>query len=180
VVVLQEATVERAAKAQRLSPMDQSDLEDTVADWLEDHDVDGAYDLAGVLAGSGLDPAWADGVAAVVEEDALEPVLRWLAYTVETEQLMREIEDATTRISTLLAAVKQYSGMDRTPYEHVDLVEGIDSTLTMLGRRSAGRSRSSATTAPTCPPCPATAPSSTRCGPTSSTTRCRPWAAAGR
>jgi hypothetical protein len=44
--------------------MDQSDLEDTVADWLEDHDVDGAYDLAGVLAGSGLDPAWADGVAA--------------------------------------------------------------------------------------------------------------------
>jgi signal transduction histidine kinase len=48
---------------------------------------------------------------------------------------MREIEDATTRISTLLAAVKQYSGMDRTPYEHVDLVEGIDSTLTMLGQK---------------------------------------------
>ena len=35
--------------------------------------------------------------------------MRWLNYTLETELLMNEIEDSTTRISTLVGAAKQYS-----------------------------------------------------------------------
>ena len=47
----------------------------------------------------------------------LEGAIRWLAYTVETESLLREITDATTRISDLVLAAKQYSQMDRAPYQ---------------------------------------------------------------
>jgi signal transduction histidine kinase len=59
--------------------------------------------------------------------------VRWLNYTVETELLMNEIEDSTTRISTLVAAARQYSQMDRAPYQNVDVHELLDSTLLMLG-----------------------------------------------
>ena len=48
---------------------------------------------------------------------------------------MNEIEDSTTRISTLVAAAKQYSQMDRAPFQTVDVHELLDSTLLMLGRK---------------------------------------------
>lgn len=58
--------------------------------------------------------------------------MSWLAYTIETEQLMAEIEDATVRISSLVGAARQYSQLDRAPFRPVDLRELLDSTLTML------------------------------------------------
>ena len=61
--------------------------------------------------------------------------MRWLNYTVETELLMNEIEDSTTRVSTLVAAAKQYSQLDRAPFRAVDVHELLDSTLLMLGRK---------------------------------------------
>ena len=62
----------------------------------------------------------------------LESALRWLNYTVETELLMNEIEDSTTRVSTLVGAAKQYSQLDRAPFQVVDVHELLDSTLLML------------------------------------------------
>ena len=139
---LQEDTVERASKATRLSPLQVSDAEDALAEWLEEHEVGGAYELAGVFAPACLDIRWAQEVAAAVDAEqdeaaTLEQALRWLAYTVETESLMREIEDATARISSLLGAVRQYSRMDRAPYEATDVREGLESTLAMLGHKVA-------------------------------------------
>jgi hypothetical protein len=53
-----------------------------------------------------------------------EGALRWLAYTLETEALMDEIEEASSRISQLVAAVKQYSYMDSAGMQEVELVPG--------------------------------------------------------
>ena len=52
---------------------------------------------------------------------------------------MNEIEDSTTRVSTLVGAAKQYSQLDRAPYQVVDVHELLDSTLLMLsGKIAAG------------------------------------------
>jgi signal transduction histidine kinase len=48
---------------------------------------------------------------------------------------MNEIEDSTTRVSTLVTAAKQYSQMDRAPFQTVDVHELLDSTLLMLGNK---------------------------------------------
>jgi signal transduction histidine kinase len=48
---------------------------------------------------------------------------------------MNEIADSTARVSTLVNAAKQYSQMDRAPYQRVDLRELLDSSLVMLGRK---------------------------------------------
>ena len=65
----------------------------------------------------------------------LEPALRWLNYTVETELLMNEIEDSTTRVSTLVGAAKQYSQLDRAPFQVVDVHDLLDSTLLMMSAK---------------------------------------------
>jgi signal transduction histidine kinase len=134
-VSLQEAAVEKVAKAPKLSALEAGDREDELTDWLDEYDVADGWDLAPTLVGAGLDVAWMDEVVGTVGADRLEAAVRWLAYTVETEMLMTEIEDATTRISTLVTAAKQYSQMDRAPYQVVDVHELLDSTLVMLGRK---------------------------------------------
>ena len=138
-IKLQEEAAERVPKAAALSPLEASDREDAIADWLEDHGCTEGWELAPTFVAAGLDVAWLDHVAATVDEGTLEPALRWLNYTVETELLMNEIEDSTTRISTLVGAAKQYSQLDRAPYQVVDVHELLDSTLLMLsGKIPAG------------------------------------------
>ncbi|KJE25521.1 histidine kinase with cyclic nucleotide-binding domain [Frankia torreyi] len=132
---LQEEAVERVAKAPTLTPIEVSDREDLIGDWLDERDIGDAWDVAPIFVQAGLDVAWLDHVADSVPAGVLDGAVRWLTYTVESELLMREIEDSTTRISTLVTAAKQYSQMDRAPYQTVDLHELLDSTLVMLGRK---------------------------------------------
>jgi signal transduction histidine kinase len=138
-VKLQEEAVERVAKAPKLGPIEASDREDELGDWLEDHGVAGGWDLAPTLVNGGLDVEWLEHAVAMCPKTASEGAIRWLAYTVETETLMNEIEDATTRVSTLVGAAKQYSQMDRAPFQVVDVHELLDSTLVMLARKIGDR-----------------------------------------
>jgi signal transduction histidine kinase len=48
---------------------------------------------------------------------------------------MKEILEASKRISELLAGAKQYSQMDRAPYQAVDIHGSLHSTLMMFGDR---------------------------------------------
>jgi signal transduction histidine kinase len=132
-IQLQEEAADRVPKAQALTPMEAADREDTIADWLEAHGCRESWDLAPTFVAAGLDVAWLDHVEATVDPETLESALRWLNYTVDTELLMNEIEDSTTRVSTLVGAAKQYSQLDRAPYQVVDVHELLDSTLLMLG-----------------------------------------------
>ncbi|MET8452264.1 ATP-binding protein [Streptomyces sp. NPDC005209] len=129
---IQERTAERVAKAPALSPLEASDREDALTDWFEDHGMDHGWQLAPTFVQAGLDIDWLEQVAAAVDEEILPGAVGWLNYTVETELLMNEIEDSTTRISHLVDAAKQYSQLDRAPYRVVDVHELLDSTLLML------------------------------------------------
>jgi len=130
---MQEEAAERVAKAVTLGPMETSDAEDAVADWLDARGIAGSWDLAPVFVQGGLDSAWLELVAAAVPESALDGAVRWLGYTIESELLLNEIGDSTERISALVGAAKQYSQLDRSPYQVVDVHELLDSTLMMLG-----------------------------------------------
>ncbi|MBN9620142.1 MAG: cyclic nucleotide-binding domain-containing protein, partial [Actinobacteria bacterium] len=132
---LQERAAEQVAKAPDLSPLEASDREDELSDWLDERGVRGGYELAATFVQAGLDVPWLEQVYGLVGEEIFEGALRWLNYTIESELLMNEIEDSTTRISTLVAAAKQYSQMDRAPYQVLDVHELLDSTLVMLSRK---------------------------------------------
>ncbi|GAA3586437.1 MULTISPECIES: ATP-binding protein [Streptomyces] len=129
---LQERTAERVAKAPTLSPLEAADREDAVTDWLDDHDIPEGWRIAPTFVQAGIDVDWLDQVAAGVDGEILPNAIGWLNYTVETELLMDEINDSTTRISHLVDAAKQYSQLDRAPFQNADVHELLDSTLLML------------------------------------------------
>ncbi|GAA3382161.1 ATP-binding protein [Cryptosporangium minutisporangium] len=131
-VDLQEDAVERCAKAKDLSPVETNDREDEMGDWLEERDVPFAWDLAPTLVAAGIDIDWLADAEARLGGKHLDSALHWIGYTLETEQLMMEISQASGRISELVTAAKQYSQLDRAPHQWIDVHEGIDSTLVML------------------------------------------------
>jgi signal transduction histidine kinase len=134
-VMAQDEFVKKVRHAPTLSPLETSDREDELSDWFDDHGIAGGWDLAPVFVAGGLGVEDMEAVATACEDGMVEGPIRWLAYTVETESLLREITDATTRISDLVGAAKQYSQLDRAPFRFVDVHEGLDATLVMFGRK---------------------------------------------
>jgi signal transduction histidine kinase len=131
-VELQDDAIKRAAAAPELSALDRADAEDALADWLDGHDFVSGWDLASTLVAGGIDVEWLDQVSGAVGATNLDAAVRWLTYTIDTELLMGEIDDAVGRISGLVTAAKQYSQLDRAPYQVVDVHELLDATLVML------------------------------------------------
>jgi signal transduction histidine kinase len=134
-VMAQDEFVKKVRHAPTLSPLETSDREDELSDWFDDHGIAGGWDLAPVFVAGGLGVEDMEAVSAACEDGMIEGPIRWLAYTVETESLLREITDATTRISDLVGAAKQYSQLDRAPFRFIDVHEGLDATLVMFGRK---------------------------------------------
>jgi signal transduction histidine kinase len=118
-----------------LSPLAMSDLEDELAGWLEDHHVDDAWTVAPVLAAAGADLEWCRRAAALLSPKAVEPGLEWVASTLAVTSLLADVRVSTARISELIGAVRSYSQMDRASLQVIDVTEGLESTLTMLGRQ---------------------------------------------
>ena len=140
-VSIQDEVAEQVAKskAQELTALEASDREDQIGDWLEDHGISSAWDFAPTFVDAGLDIDWLERISASVDEvDAsasLQGAIGWLKYTIDTELLMNQIGEASKRISALLAGAKQYSQMDRAPYQSADVHELLHSTLMMFGDR---------------------------------------------
>jgi signal transduction histidine kinase len=129
---VQESVIERAAKAPTLSPMEVSDREDELGAWMDAHGATDGWDLAPVFVAAGLDVECLDEIARTVEPGLLDQALRWIGYALETEQLMTDISDASNRISSLVAAAKQYSQMDRASHQWIDVHDGLISTVVLF------------------------------------------------
>jgi signal transduction histidine kinase len=126
--------VGEAAGAERppLSPLEAADREDELGRWLDAHGVEEAWELPPPLVAAGVDAAWLERMAAAVPAAALGRAVGLAAVTCEAGSLLDEVSEAARRISALIGAAKQYSQMDRSPLQQVDIHDGLESTLTML------------------------------------------------
>ncbi|OBF04926.1 histidine kinase [Mycobacterium sp. ACS4054] len=140
-VRLQEEVAAQVAKSAstNLTAIETADLEDAVGEWLEEHGIEGGWDIAPTFVEGGIDTDWLERIAAATEElgasTSLEKAIRWLTYTVEGELLLNQILEASKRISALVADAKQYSQMDRAPFQVADIHDLLRSTLVMFADR---------------------------------------------
>lgn len=118
-----------------LDPLSRSDREDELADWLEAQGVKDSWTLASSLVDANLDIAWLTEFAGHLPQESLGPALHWMVANLTVAGLVQEIEQSTTRIADLVQAVKSYAYMDQAPLQEVDVNEGLESTLTLLGHK---------------------------------------------
>ena len=105
--------------------------------WLSRHDIEQEWTIATALAAAGVDDRLvrSGGIGA--------PRCRRLQsgsgvggeHGARAPPCSREVKESTTRISELVAAVRSYSQMDRASMQHIDVTEGLESTLIMLGHK---------------------------------------------
>ncbi len=135
---LPREAAERGRMSPLLEPMARTVREESLGSWLESHGVAEAWEAAPVLVASGLDVAWLESVSTRVGEALLGDVLAWLVAAVTGDVLLAEVERGTARVSTLVEGAKAYSFLDPMPAQEVDLHDGLERTLSVLGHRLSG------------------------------------------
>lgn len=118
-----------------IDPLAHSDREEQIASWLERYRIPDAWKIAPVLADVGVEVPKLESLAAEIGDNVLCDALVRIVSLINIAQLIGEIENSTRRISDLVRAVKEYSHMDRAAMQEIDVHQGIESTLTILGHQ---------------------------------------------
>lgn len=129
-----EAT-DQTVTGERLDPLAESDREQELFAALEQRGLPDAYQIASVLTEAGLGQQWVDRVAAAVGDNGLAAGLRFVGACAGARVVLSELEEATTRIAALVGAVRSYSYLDQAPHQTVDIHDGLESTLSLLGHK---------------------------------------------
>ena len=115
-------------------PLALADHQEALSWWLTSHGIVGRG-IAPPLTAAGADLGWCERAAAVLPGPALEPGLEWVASTFATATLLAEIKESTRRITELVAAIRSYSQLDRAAMQLINVTDGLESTLVMLGHK---------------------------------------------
>ncbi|MEQ4718154.1 ATP-binding protein [Nonomuraea sp. B19D2] len=128
----QESCTDNLGKMPQRTPLEISDAEDELGEALDELGVENAWDLAPALVNAGFSNKELEKVRAKVGEDRASDALHWLAKAIEISQMLNEVTEATERITSLISSAKQYSQMDRAPFQQVDVHDLLDSTIAIF------------------------------------------------
>src|SRR5918999_2548817 len=130
--ILQEEIAERKTIAPVHDPLALSEQEDGLQEWLEDHGVGEAWELAPVLVASGWDRDELERVTERFSSTQLPVVVRWLGAGSSVYGLLEEVGKSAEAMSEIVKAVKTYSYLDQAPIQEVDVIESLENTLVLL------------------------------------------------
>ena len=133
-----DAATGGATPSGALDPLERGDREDELADGLDSLGVEDAFGLAPTFFEAGLDAGRLEEIAVGLGPDAAAGVLAWLGAALAAEASAEEIRRSTAQISGLVGAMKEYTYMDETALQQVNIHEGLESTLTVLGHKLKG------------------------------------------
>ncbi len=112
-----------------------SDLEDQIDSLLRSHGQNDLWQLAADLARKNVKPEALESLFSILDADTARAALVRIAASVEVSGLLNEIESSTSRISDLVRAIKEYTYMDQAPVQNVDIVKGLETTLTIMNHK---------------------------------------------
>jgi len=112
-----------------------SDLEDQIDSLLRSHGQNDLWQLAADLARKNIKPEALESLFSILDADTARAALVRIAASVEVAGLLNEIESSTSRISELVHAIKEYTYMDQAPVQNVDIVKGLETTLTIMNHK---------------------------------------------
>src|SRR6201984_134005 len=116
-------------------PLAVSDLEEQIDSLLRSHGQNDLWQMAADLARKNVKPEALESLFATLDADTARAALVRIAASVEVATLLNEIESGTSRISDLVRAIKEYTYMDQTPLQNVDIVKSLETTLTILNHK---------------------------------------------
>ena len=134
-VAISQDAVRCTASQPKLNSIEQSDREEAIECWLGSQNIADAWELAPALVNARVDREELEALQRTVPAQDLKNAIHWLAASLTARDLIKSITHSTERISELVRAVKSYSFMDQAPWQEIDVHEGIENTLIILGHK---------------------------------------------
>lgn len=121
-----------------LSPIQEADRQDEIAEWLERHHSDPS--LAVPLADTAITIGALDTLATVISKETLGATLQWIAASCATHRIASELVQASARIYDLVTDVKNFTHMDHLAGpEFVDVEPSLRDTIRILTPKSTSK-----------------------------------------
>ena len=126
----------KTKKTNHLSVIEKNDLEDEIAEFLENNSIEDGYSAAEMFVEFSITFEEIKKIHKTVREEDFVPVIGWIESVITTEKLVKEIEEASKRINDLVTSVKSYTHMDRAQDKQpAHIHEGIRNTKTILNHK---------------------------------------------
>ncbi len=122
----------KAGPANYLNPLERSDREAELEDWLDSLGVENAWEQAPLLVNLGHTPDSLKGELAIFPQETLPVVLDWITCGAGLYHISDEISQGAGRISEIVKALKSYVYLDQAPVQSVSIQEGLENTLVIL------------------------------------------------
>ena len=109
-----------------------SEIEDQIDALLRSHGQNDLWQLAADLSRKNFKPSDIEHLFEMLDAPTARAALLRISALGEVAGLLSEIESSTSRISDLVKAIKEYTFMDQSPVQNVDIVKTLENTLTIL------------------------------------------------
>jgi len=129
---LGQAVQSKAKQPLRLDPLETADRTAELEEWLEENQIENAWEIAPNLLDLGYDPNQLSSLSAQFAAQQIPTLIEWLNCTYMIYSLLEEISMGSGRISEIVKALKSYTYLDQAPIQSVNLHEGLDNTLIIL------------------------------------------------
>ncbi|HLJ91306.1 MAG TPA: ATP-binding protein [Candidatus Angelobacter sp.] len=115
--------------------MTMSNLEEEIDASLRSYGQDDLWQLSANLAHKGAGAEIVEALFRSLEPATARAALVRISASIEISSLLNEIESSTSRISDLVLAIKEYTYMDQSPVQNVDIVKSLETTLIILNHK---------------------------------------------
>ncbi|MFO7524872.1 MAG: ATP-binding protein [Ignavibacteriaceae bacterium] len=118
----------------KLSALDRMKKEDDLMQWLDEKGVPTDHQVVETFIEAGFSGEDLETLAGNVPKDDLAQILLWIENLLSSQRIIKDLAEASTRISNLVGAIKSHVHMDRTNAKQpTDIHNDINNTLTLLG-----------------------------------------------
>ena len=122
------------ANKKKLSPLQQMQKEDEINDWLEQNGLHGNNVAGETFADAGFEGQDLESMRKDTGSEAFIQVLLWVENLLSSKKIIKDLEEASSRISNLVGAIKSHVHMDQSnDLQPTDIHNDIENTLTLLG-----------------------------------------------
>jgi signal transduction histidine kinase len=121
-------------KKKKLSPLRKIETEDEISGWLEKNSIRNDRQLTETLTESGFTTDELENIRVNTDAGSFNDLLLWLENSLSSQSILKDLDEASNRISTLVGAIKSHVHMDRTNEKQPTNVHtDLDNTVTLLG-----------------------------------------------
>ena len=108
--------------------------EDELMHWLEAKGLPADQQVVETFTEAGFTGEDLETFSDKIPKDELAQILLWIENLLSSQRIIKDLGEASTRISNLVGAIKSHVHMDRTnEMQPTDIHNDIENTLTLLG-----------------------------------------------